>query len=88
MAKPIKPAQNAEIANASVNTCSIADTPQPFEKSAKARPSRASFAESRPSPDGLPPHHMCCIIVSGLRSLTMSAIVSTTVVLPSLFHQC
>ncbi len=32
--------------------------------------------------------HMCCIIVPGFLSLTMSAIVSTTVVLPSFFHQC
>ena len=31
---------------------------------------------------------MCCIIVSGFRSFTMSAIVSITVVLPSFRHQC
>jgi len=88
IAKPIKPAQIAETANASVEAYTIAVTLE--EKREGARRLRAPF-RIRPSHSTQRASvavHMCCIIVSGFLSLTMSAIVSTTVVLPSFFHQC
>src|SRR5213079_2270205 len=60
----------------------IARKPETVRGTRMARTSR------RPRRLKTAPGYMCCIIVSGFLSLTMSAIVRTTVTLPSFFHQC